>query len=207
MRHPTRVAQKTAFTLIELLIVVAIIAILAAIAVPNFLEAQTRAKISRMQADMRTINTALEVYAVDYNKYPPDFIERTIWGVTNSERWDYSTKETFIPLTTPVAYITSADSSADIFQEQKPFDANVPGSYGYLLYVNFWPPAAVADSFNEGQGVRREGVSMNWILASFGPDAESSALNMTKPINLFPITGAYDASNGTVSLGDIARFN
>ncbi len=48
-----------AFTLIELLIVVAIIAILAAIAVPNFLEAQMRAKISRAQADMRTLHTGL----------------------------------------------------------------------------------------------------------------------------------------------------
>ncbi len=61
------------FTLIELLIVVAIIAILAAIAVPNFLEAQTRAKVSRVKSDMRTVATALESYRVDGNKYPPDF--------------------------------------------------------------------------------------------------------------------------------------
>lgn len=62
--------RHRAFTLIELLIVVAIIAILAAIAVPNFLEAQTRSKVSRAKADMRTIRTALEAYAVDANSYP-----------------------------------------------------------------------------------------------------------------------------------------
>jgi len=47
-----RPRRLPAFTLIELLIVVAIIAILSAIAVPNFLEAQTRSKVSRTQADM-----------------------------------------------------------------------------------------------------------------------------------------------------------
>jgi len=59
-----------AFTLIELLIAVSIIAILAAIAVPNFLEAQTRAKCSRAKADLAAIRTALESYAVDENVYP-----------------------------------------------------------------------------------------------------------------------------------------
>ena len=54
--------RPRAFTLIELLVVVAVIAILAAIALPNFLEAQTRAKVSRVAADLRTIATALETY-------------------------------------------------------------------------------------------------------------------------------------------------
>lgn len=65
-------AGKKGFTLIELLIVVAIIAILAAIAVPNFLEAQVRAKVSRAKADIRSLATALESYVVDNNNFPPD---------------------------------------------------------------------------------------------------------------------------------------
>jgi type II secretory pathway pseudopilin PulG len=56
--------------LIELLIVVAIIAILAMIAVPNFLEAQTRSKVARAQTDVRSLAVALEAYMVDWNTYP-----------------------------------------------------------------------------------------------------------------------------------------
>ena len=67
MRMP---AGKGAFTLVELLIVVAIIAILAAIAVPNFLEAQVRAKASRAASDMRVIATAMETQRIDTNAYP-----------------------------------------------------------------------------------------------------------------------------------------
>jgi general secretion pathway protein G len=58
------------FTLIELLIVVAIIGIIAAIAIPNLLNAIDRGKQKRTMADLRSIGTSVETYAVDNNIYP-----------------------------------------------------------------------------------------------------------------------------------------
>jgi len=58
------------FTLIELLIVVAIIGIIAAIAIPNLLNAINRGRQKRTMADMRTIATSIEAYAVDNSFYP-----------------------------------------------------------------------------------------------------------------------------------------
>jgi len=58
------------FTLIELLIVVAIIGIIVAIAIPNLLNAIQRSKQKRSMADARTVGTAVEAYAIDFNMYP-----------------------------------------------------------------------------------------------------------------------------------------
>ena len=66
--------NKSGFTLIELLIVVAIIGILAAIAVPNFLNAQLKAKIAATESNMKAIGTALEMYSIDYGNYPNTYI-------------------------------------------------------------------------------------------------------------------------------------
>ena len=62
--------KSKGFTLIELLIVVAIIGIIAAIAIPNLLNAIDRGKQKRSMADIRSIGTAAEAYAVDTNFYP-----------------------------------------------------------------------------------------------------------------------------------------
>lgn len=61
--------KQRGFTLLELLIVVAIIGILAAIAIPNFLTAMQRSRQKRTMADIRTIATAWESRATDTNRY------------------------------------------------------------------------------------------------------------------------------------------
>lgn len=82
-----------AFTLIELLIVVAIIGILAAIALPNFLEAQIRAKVARAQSEERILADAFDSYSMDHGSYPPS--EATSANGYGGYRY----------LTTPVSYL------------------------------------------------------------------------------------------------------
>lgn len=64
--------RKNAFTLVEMMIVVLVIALLATIAIPNLLRARVNAHDAATKAALKTISTALETYATVNNEYPPD---------------------------------------------------------------------------------------------------------------------------------------
>ena len=60
--------RRAGFTLVEIMIVVAIIALLAAIAVPNFMRARKRSQATRILNDLRILDAACDQYAVDNNR-------------------------------------------------------------------------------------------------------------------------------------------
>lgn len=74
MKRIWRKARR-GFTLIELMIVVAIIGILAAAAVPNFVDATDEARIARIQSDLSVIGSAVEIYHAKNGKYPSSLSE------------------------------------------------------------------------------------------------------------------------------------
>ena len=71
--------RRGGFTLVEIMIVVAIIALLAAIAVPGFLRARKRAQASRVLNDLRLIDSAVDQYAIETNKTSGSTVNVTDW--------------------------------------------------------------------------------------------------------------------------------
>jgi len=193
-----------AFTLIELLIVVAIIAILAAIAVPNFLEAQVRSKVSRVKADMRSAETAIEAYAVDHTGYPA--FNRAFGLFDQNNRGPI---EFLAELTTPVAYLTSCDLNDPFL----PIHNADTGRYLGREVSTLWYSNIAL--YRAEQGVPT--VPQNWCVASFGPDYVFTGplggymMNLAPgdPNGYFPNyePWLYDPTNGTRSAGDIVRYS
>jgi type II secretion system protein G len=182
--------RRPGFTLIELLIVVAIIAILAAIALPNMLEAQTRAKLSRVAADMRAIAAALEVYRIDHNQYPAENYFSPFLEVADGDLV-LPNRIKLRPLTSPVAYLTSLPvdpfaSAAD------PANMLPPPVYHYVALNDAIYPNQI---FFFGGGNNVEGRPCLWAIQSNGPDRAPDT-----PHWQFP---RYDPTNGTLSWGNI----
>ena len=170
--------NRNAFTLIELLIVVAIIGILAAIAVPNFLNAQVKAKIARVESDQRSLSTALEQYNLDWNSY----VEDHDFPSDQSQRGLFR-------LTSPVAYMSSLPN--DPFPSQ----AN-PASEGNPHY-----------EFGSGSAGKagQQWPAQAYVMISPGPNlAEEVEGNDGFPFGT--VIRSFDVSNGVASGGDIVRL-
>ena len=98
MQSPRFSLRRRGFTLIELLIVIAIILILISIALPNFLEAQIRAKVTKATADIRGIGIAAELYFNDFGAYPGE-------SEPVMAEQDRTSERGLLRLTTPIPYI------------------------------------------------------------------------------------------------------
>jgi prepilin-type N-terminal cleavage/methylation domain-containing protein len=198
---------RQGFTLIELLIVVAIIAILAAIAVPNFLEAQIRSKVSRARADMRTLATALEAYAVDNNEYV--WVRQAAPGYQIPVGPDPAANIFARGLTTPIAYISGLLKDA-FGNRAKPTDLYAPfGSteqfwYATKKYFDAQFGPAAWQVYPTGDA----GSPAAWVLMSKGPDlawAQDPPLGPGVDEVDRPYRWQYDPTNGTVSSGNVVR--
>jgi type II secretion system protein G len=210
MKMMSKSSTHQAFTLIELLIVVLIIAILAAIAIPNFMEFQTRAKVSRVKNDQRMVATAMEAYCVDEGTYVGS---RFSWTPPSTYRG-------YNALTSPIAYMTTIPT--DPFGVSK-----VLSGEAYLACYELGSGKEGHHcSYSSGAGTdiwRDRYPNDCWLLSSVGPDGWHDGYSAPGVWDsVFYSTGypwlyatmahteelmghIYDPTNGTNSFGQINR--
>ena len=207
------------FSLLELLIVIAIISVITAIVVPNLMSANVRARVTGVKADMGSIAIALEDYKVDYGEYPKDS--------------RFSRTSSYAP-----DIIAELNQSFD--GKSGSDNGNDAIGLGYLVYpkTGFEPTylkRIAGDPFNGGGEEGWNGTSgahdrhylyytgkwdagtltsvdctssndspQYWALVSYGPDDDKDVTNYVNArkaaingINL------YDSDKGVVSSGDI----
>lgn len=219
--------NKKAFSLIELLIVIAIVSILAAIAVPNFLTAQIRSKIAHVKNALKTGALGLEAYYVDYNDYPFMREWRGPTGIGLLKRRDCF--EYPYEITTPVAYLSKrpidvfnvfeGGGGSGTFNLVIKYSHAGPGYFnGELAELGIWVPRAFPhDEGSNATDILYKGnietdiqkpayaSPVKYALWSTSPnDASWKFFGDHKPI---PLRMRYDPTNGITSLGFIVRLS
>lgn len=184
-------SSKSGFTLIELLIVIAIILILIAIALPNFLEAQIRAKVARGQGDLRSIASALQAYQLQYKKYL-NLYQTMRWG----PRYDPNsiTSHRLLPLTSPIKFMNSIPP--EVFDLSRQIPGYQADTYAYGSQSSYDAAGVFWRAHFDPK------MKYQYSIRSIGPDRQCNDLETIYPDLLLP----YSPTNGTVSRGDINKW-
>jgi prepilin-type N-terminal cleavage/methylation domain-containing protein len=140
--------KRRGFTLIELMVVIAIIIILAAIAIPNYLKMTERAKKSRIASDMATLATGLETFKTDWGPYPnvaaAEAVDKGATGVFYSEIAGLGSTTT-TPAGTGVATVNIISAT------------NAMGEAGQIEYLKAGTLTSVIDPFKDGTTAHSDG--------------------------------------------------
>jgi len=220
--------RKRGFTLIELLIVIAIILILVAIALPNFLEAQIRARVTKAKGEIRSLATTFEAYRTDWPQYPRGCLGGAFArSIRCSDNWGFigDVDGGSSNLTSPVKYIqVIPDDLFSVHYDILGVPGEFPEGHPWVKYRTtrraVWnvmdpserPVAAVPE---EGEAEapwhnpydRMNPVafkSKQYLISSLGPDKNEDVIPGYAFDPGYQINGEfYSPTNGTKSSGDI----
>lgn len=141
--HKGRVGLSSGFTIVELLIVIVVIAILAAISIVAYRGIQARAEFSVMQSDFETLTKAIELYKINNGTYPNSASCASTGGDANYEYrwcgWSQGGNNSFIPglapnyiSKTPTLNATRAHRDTYLYQSRSA-DCSLLGVESYQL--------------------------------------------------------------------------
>ena len=195
--------KDVGFTVIELLIVIAIISIIAAIAVPNLMSANIRARVSGVKADMGSIAIALEDYKIDdpdrnYPVEPPSPYGHDEIAVSGQAFDDPSDAVGLGKLVYPLdasepTYLKRI--AGDPFNDSGEEEWNGTSGAHNNHYCYFTADADQESSSTEAK---------YWALVSYGPDKDLDITNYSQAKAAVDSgTNLYDPDNGITSSGDI----
>lgn len=195
--------RKQAFSLTELLITVLIVSVLAAIAVPNFKNAQVKAEVVKTYAKFRTISYSLFHYQIDQGELPP---------------YNPIPGRSFFVLTSPIIYIADQEIWKD------PFSAKVMNQDGFLInnpnpFIEYFPFRGVylyGFREDEKKQMLSEPIAADvaskrvnnpeFALFSVGPSSRIGTRTYLQN-NLYKLPNVYAPSNGIYSLGAIVAID
>lgn len=177
--------MKRGFTLIELLIVIAIILILISIALPNFLEAQMRAKVAKVKGEIRTLAFAMEEYNLDWKVYPAE-------NEPDGEARGRLERGLFW-LTSPIKYISKLPEDPFINRSEGTKD-------------KYYETGGVEKYTTD---LRYIGCMVTWAIFTRGPDMAEGDIKSQAPHYYNADDGSIDSyspTNGSRSNGDIFQY-